>query len=281
MLHQLVNSAYQLQKTRVETGNRLVSNFKIKLGIEPGTKEDSDKKAADILTELREEYNRVTDGYIDKKRTFTFESDGLISNMAELTLVDSYMKIEASESRHFKQIGKELENYRVWTEFLKDVKGVGPAMAGVLITSFNPHKGKYVSSFWKYAGLDVVNGEGRKMKREHLEKRTYVDANGEEKEKNSITYNPDLKSKLYILATSMMRSGSEYREVYDNYKHRLNNSPRHQDKTDAHKHAMALRYMIKIFLIDFYKKAREVEGLPVHDPYHESKLGMNHGDHIG
>jgi hypothetical protein len=42
---------------------------------------------------------------------------------------------------------------------------------------------------------------------------------------------------------------------------------------------MALRYMIKIFLIDLYNNWRRLEGLPVAPPYSEAKLGMvPHGE---
>jgi len=57
---------------------------------------------------------------------------------------------------------KVLERIPIYTEFLEQERGVGPAMAGVLVTYLDPHKARHVSSFWRYAGLDVgADGRGR------------------------------------------------------------------------------------------------------------------------
>lgn len=45
-------------------------------------------------------------------------------------------------------------------------------------------------------------------------------------------------------------------------------------KSDAHRDAASRRYMIKMFLIEFHKKWRELEKLPVRPPYYVEKLGM-------
>ena len=47
---------------------------------------------------------------------------------------------------------------------------------------------------------------------------------------------------------------------YDNYKNRLENSPAHTEKSKGHRHNMAIRYMVKMFIIDLYKVWRTVEG---------------------
>ena len=39
----------------------------------------------------------------------------------------------------------------------------------------------------------------------------------------------------------------------------------------------ALRYMIKIFLVDLWSKWREIEGLPVTPTYNEARRGYAHG----
>lgn len=55
MLRQLVRGAYDLQKLRIQSGNRLVANFKAKLGQAPSEREDSvlDEKGKATLAELR------------------------------------------------------------------------------------------------------------------------------------------------------------------------------------------------------------------------------------
>ena len=52
-LRSTVNGAYQIQKLRIQTGNRIVANFKIELGQKPGTsEEDMDKKGKKILDDF-------------------------------------------------------------------------------------------------------------------------------------------------------------------------------------------------------------------------------------
>ncbi len=45
----------------------------------------------------------------------------------------------------------------------------------------------------------------------------------------------------------------------------------------GHRNAMAIRYMIKMFLKDLYVEWRTLEGLPVAPSYQEAKLGHTHG----
>jgi len=96
-----------------------------------------------------------------------------------------------------------------------------------------------------------------------------------------ISFNPFLKTKLVgVLGSSFLRAGvkdNPYRAIYDNYKNRLENSPAHTEKSKGHRHNMAIRYMVKMFIIDLYKVWRTVEGLEVYPPYHEAKLGLKHG----
>ena len=130
-------------------------------------------------------------------------------------------------------------------------------------------------------GFDVVikedgQGEGRSRKEHHLVKVKYIDKKGKEQERNSITFNPFLKTKMFVLASSFLRAGGPYAEIYRGYKHRLENHPVHAQKTKLHRHNMATRYMLKIFLIDLYTRWRTIEGLSVAVPYAEGKLGIQH-----
>jgi len=202
--------------------------------------------------------------------------------MTELVLIDQYFTLERDETKHFRQLGKVLDEYKIYTHFLKGVKGIGPAMAGVIVSEIDIEKAKYSSSIWKYAGLDVAqDGKGRSRKKEHLIDTEYTNKDGEVKTKKGISFNPFLKTKLVgVLGSSFLRAGvkdNPYRAVYDNYKDRLNNTPDHDDKSKGHKHNMSIRYMVKMFIIDLYKVWRKIEGLEVHAPYSEAKLGLKHG----
>lgn len=288
MLKSMTNGCYQLQKLRIQHGNRVVANFRAKLGIKAGQKTetvegDDEKKILKIVTLA---YEKITEGVVKVSKRAKFNYDGTISSYAELILVDGYMKLLQNEQDQFGQLKNIVSEFPIWKHFLKDVRGCGPAIAAVIISEFDIHKAKYASSLHKYAGLDVVLvqtengetvGEGRSRKKAHLEDAEYTDRHGEKKVKKGITFNPFLKTKLAgVLGGSFLKSKSEYSEVYYNYKHRISNDPRHKEKTKIHLHNMANRYMLKVFLNDLYAKWREIEGLEVYPPYHEAKLGMKH-----
>jgi hypothetical protein len=280
----MVRGTYDIQQLRIQMGNRIVSNFKAKLGQEPSTpEEEMDKDAQNILKKLRRHYRKITDGVKTFPRQTSFKGDEVISTYTELCLISQYLDLETSEAQHFRRLGHVLKEYPIWTEFMEGVKGIGPAMAGVIISEFDIHKAKYSSSMWRYAGLDVAeDGKGRSKRKEHLIDIEYTAADGTQKTKKGITFNPFLRTKLLgVLATSFLLAGPKnnpYRKVFDDYKHRLDNMPAHADKSKGHKNNMARRYMVKIFIIHLYEHWRALEGLPVYDPYHEAKLGLKHGE---
>ena len=276
----MVRGAYDIQKLRIQTGNRIVANFKAKLGQEPGTPEkELDAEGKKILKNLREHYKKITDGVKTFPRQASFKGDEVISDYTELCLISQYMDLESSENTHFNRLKSVLKEYPIYMEFLEGVKGIGPAMAGVIISEIDIARAEYPSSLWKYAGLDVAkDGQGRSRKAEHLEESEYISKDGEVKTKRGITFNPFLKTKLIgVLGTSFLRAGDNpYRTIYDNYKRRLQNMPAHQEKSKGHIHNMAIRYMVKRFLVDLYQHWRKLEGLPVADEYSKAKLGITH-----
>jgi hypothetical protein len=198
----MVRGAYDIQKLRIMTGNRLVGNFKAKLGQEPGEGEETlDEKSRTLLAQLRKKNDKITTGVVDiidkdndadndaegeevpgvsKKaariiadlldinyRKFTTKAEGIvpkgrftgnavISDYTELCLLDQYKTLEKQEARHFRGLSYALEDYPIYTEFLRNVDGVGPAMAGVIISEIDITKATYSSSLWAYAGLDTV-----------------------------------------------------------------------------------------------------------------------------
>ena len=286
----MVRGAYDVQKLRIQMGNRIVGNFKAKLGQDPGRPEDElDAQGRKILKELRQEYSKIMDGLKRFPQPKRFKGTEVISTYTELSLMAQYVELEAVEKAHFRRLDNVLFEYAIYRDFLVGVRGVGPAMAGVIISEIDIYKAQYPSSLWKYAGLDVVIteeiddygeliGQGRSRRREHLVKVKYIDKEGKEKERDSITYNPWLKTKLVkVLGTSFLRTKDcHYRQCYDDYKYRLEHSQKHKDKTKLHRHNMAMRYMVKRFLADLYKVWRRLEGLPVELEYSEAKLGNVH-----
>jgi hypothetical protein len=287
-LRTVTRSGYDLQKLRIATGLRLCANIRVKLGQQAGDKEeDLEIDAQQILDHLRLIYKRLTDGVASNRELPSrrgFRGDGVITSYTELVLAKQYFDLLKSEMSLFGELAHMLESFPVYVQYLHEQRGVGPTMAAVLLSEFDPTIGVYPSSFWKYAGLDVgPDGRGRSRRAEHLVMRAYTDAKGEESERLSITFNPFLKTKLMgVLAPSFLRSKSPWSEVYYDVKHRYESDPRHAKEGDdtwtkGHIHQAALRYMVKIFLIDFHINWCRIDGLPVQLPYHEAKLGIVHG----
>jgi len=304
-----VRSVYQIQKLRIQMGNRIVASFHSKYlvnnpseEIKEGDEKEKTKLYKKILGDLKEEYHRITDIIVvdykmKHKKAMDVEGDlttsarkllenpecydgtMLITHRAEYALVNSYIRTLHTEELQFKDIENQLMEFPIYTEFLKDVKGCGPAMSGVIVSFFDIHKAHYPSNMTAYCGIDVaMDGRGRGRFSEHLVTREYTDKNGDLQTRQSVTFNPFLKTKMVgVLGPSFLRSGSPYRNAYDGYKHRIESRPVQPDKeplSKLHIHRMAIRYMVRIFLIDLYKKWREIEGLPIAPSYEEAKLGM-------
>jgi hypothetical protein len=291
LIRPIVRGAYDQQKLRIQTGNRLASNFRAKLGQRPGKLETEELSAdaQDVIAMLKASYRLLGTAiaeYTKRKPRhgalgpIAFVGDELIETYTELALVEQYLDLEEQERRTFKRLETALASVPIYTEYLSHVRGIGPALAAVIVSEIDISRARHVSSIWKYAGLDVAeDGAGRSRRGEHLIERAYLDRNGKEALRKSITFNPFLKTKLLgVLASSFLRAGNErYREIYDSYKHRLESHPVHAEKSKGHRHNMAMRYMVKMFLLDLYLLWRPLEGLEVSEPYSQAKLGILHG----
>lgn len=289
-----VRSFYSIQKVRILTGNRLAANFRARIGLSSNQKEEEVEEAADLLKEIRLAYRSITEGIVHLRgNNFRPDDQGIITNLAEAKAIKAYLDLEANEKKQQQAIEEELLNHAIWTNWLINVKGCGPIMSAILISELDIREADYVSSFWKIAGYDVgPDGRGRGKYQEHLIDHVYVDANGETQTRKGITFNSFLKTKLYVLGCSFLRSKSPYADDYRNYKHRLETvHPRMNVANDkvinpdtgrpiaskAHRHSMAMRYMVKMFLRDLWTEWRQLEGLPVSGTYDEVHNQHEHG----
>lgn len=291
----LTRGAYDVQKLRIQMGNRVVANFRVKLGQAPSTPEtELDDVGKEVLDKLRASYKKITDGVVRIPSGSKFKGDEIISTYTEFALVAEYLALEKVEDDHFNRLKKVVEEHPIWEAFLLGVKGIGPAMAGVLISELDPYEARTISCFWAYAGLDVCDdGRGRSRRQEHLVERTYTNRSGEEATRLGISFNPFLKTKLIgVCGSSFLRAGGKYAGIYRDYKYRLENHVKYGIANDearkaemgalyapkAHRHNMAIRYACKIFLQDLWLKWREIEGLELTEPYAVAKLGYRpHG----
>lgn len=277
----MTRGMYDIQQLRIQMGNRIVMNFKAKeLGQKPSEKESElDEKEQAVLHTLKVTYKKMMDGVKSFPSRNKFKGNEVISTYVDLCLMRSYMSLEDEEHMMALQLGHALKDIPIYTEFLEGIKGCGPLMSAVIVSEIDIHKAKYSSSLWMYCGLDVApDGQGRSRKKEHLVESKYIDKNGNEKTKLGISFNPFIKTKLVgVLGSSFLKARSPYADVYYEYKNRLENHVAHKEKTPGHRHNMAMRYMIKRFLVDLYVKWREVEGLEVYPEYAIAKLGYTHG----
>jgi len=168
-LRSFVRGAYDMQKLRIAEGNRLAANFYSKLGIKPGEsvenaeKEDGafakDAAAKKVLNIIKKEYELLSEGIatgITKKKFEKLQTGTVISTFTEYCLVNGWITLMAEEKKHFARLESLLEDFPIWTEYLADVRGCGPATAGVIVSEIDIHKAKHASNLWKYAGLDVA-----------------------------------------------------------------------------------------------------------------------------
>lgn len=191
-----------------------------------------------------------------------------------------------------KQANKVLEHNPVY-QWLISQRGISGTLAPVLLGSVDIHKTPTPSAFCRIAGLAVDSRTGKRECRVKGEK---------------CHFNPHLKSRMFLLGECLIRANNEhYRKFYDNYKHRKQNTlgpcmacdsvgtikgkgetkakpctncngTGHGPwgKSDKHRHIAAMRYMVKMLIIDLWVRWREYEELPIRRPYAEEYLGRTH-----
>lgn len=318
LLRQLVGNVYDAQATRIAMGNRLIASFR-ELGIIAGKdpeslqleqqrigakhdqtaeekqaaaeedKEKQEKENNKLLVKIIDEYTLVSKVYAERfssrgsvmKALNTVGDDTVfIRTEFSYNMVAMFGQMMKTEQMMLDLCAKEVKKHPMWDAFFKDVKGCGPLMAAVCISYFDPYKARYPSSFWRYAGLDVIvneNGSHGRTRRD-ASMVDYVTRDGEKSQKRSLGYQPFLKTKLLgVLGASFLRAGrdAQYSKVYYEYKNRLQNRSDCLDLRLAVIHRRALRYAVKMFLRDMWRAWRKLEGLPVGDDYAVAKLGMD------
>ncbi len=185
-------------------------------------------------------------------------------------------RMSSSEGYLQRRVQKLLDDEPLWRDWLVDVRGIGPCLAGGIMAWLDPAKAPHRSSFWKYAGLSVQDGEQEKRKRGQ-----------------KIQYVPKLKTLSWKIGESFIKQTkphpSEYRRLYERFRIKVNNQTCSREHIidgkkvecfDAHKYAKAKRLTVKIFLAHVWEVWRRMEGLPVEDPYPMAHKGHSMNDYI-
>ncbi len=210
--------------------------------------------------------------------------------------------LHKAEKMALKDVEDHLKTMSIWTDVLSDrirFRGLGPTMAGVILSEFDIRIEDTVSKMWAFAGLrpipcrrckkcqavcHPVPSDSKKFQHPKVSKcmakgkqlghgATFASANSQRPKKGEkLPYNAFLKTKLIgVLGTSLLKCGSPWRSFYDDYKHRKASAG--WGESDGHRHNAAIRYMVKHLLIEIHKEWRTIEGLPVRATYHEEYLG--------
>ena len=187
-------------------------------------------------------------------------------------------------------------------------RGLGVRMGSVIIASFDIDREDTVSKMWAFAGLAPipavrckecsvvctliddgnVHGLPSKEKYKHpkpqgckcrfvggVVDRDQVFDSGKQMRPvagEKLKYNRWLRTKLCgVLAPVLLKVGSPFRKYYDFRKQKQISQK--WGTSDAHRHADAMRYMIKMLLLEIHKEWRTYEGLSLRPSYAEEKLG--------
>lgn len=169
-----------------------------------------------------------------------------VSDGVAVTIIERWQQrfdeLEKEADRDIATLAKE----EPIIERLVALKGVGYLLAAKLVAMIDIQRSETVSALWRYAGYAVKDGQReRPVKGEKL------------------PYNTRLKTTLYLIGTSFLRTGSPYRNVYDDA--RVYYEANRPDWTKAHQHQAAMRKMIKTFLAHLWLEWRTMEGLPTRD----------------
>jgi len=210
---------------------------------------------------------------------------------AIVKLNDIVQGMESQKGKVSRRIGKELEFYPVWNDWMVNVPGIGPAIAGNLIILYyyrfmpcckdcGTVLEKKENTFWCSQCEKSVKGEGNlnhKIEIKdfpmisswwHYMGRHVVDGNVPKRAKGVVSdWSTPGRQVGFQIGQSFIKMKPDhlYRAYYDT-RHRLRDKT-HPEATKMHKMNMCLNETIKLFLSHFWQVARTLDGLPLTDPY--------------
>lgn len=269
-LRPCVRAMYKIQNVRVRMGLQLVSMIKKEF---PEVEEQIKNKQLDakkVMRRLRKEFDLYRDPETE------LPDNGYIKDDLFLILAKMYFSFEDQEKEAMSIIERSIAPLPI-TKYICGIKGCDLSTAAVIVSEINIRKANFPSSLYLLAGLDCgPDGKARSRREKHLVERTYIDKDGKEKTKMSITYNPFLHDKLLgTIAPNLIRAKNTlYHGIYTSYKAFLERREEWSGSSKMHRHRAAIRYMMRVFVCNIHKTWREMEELPVYEPYEVEKLGL-------
>lgn len=214
-------------------------------------------------------------------------NEPLITGRIDKTGKQKSQGLESIKGMASRRIDKILQDFPIWTEWLANVPGIGPAIGGELVALYyfksvaichkcgadldefkcpvckSEAKGqgvlKYrvelrdfpkISSWWHFMGRHVVDGKMPKRK------------SGEQSDWSTPgrTLGHQIKESF-----NKMPSSHKYKAYTEKRKRYREGT--HPEATKGHRHNMAWNEAVKLFLSHFWQVARTLDGLTLTDPW--------------
>jgi hypothetical protein len=231
---------------------------------------DELKSIIDDRDQVRKLFNKINNQILAYKRK-TDKLNEVTLNWLYGQLDPLKNELKLRDKALVKQVNKIAECSAL-TKAILGVPGIGPVTAAYCLTYIDFSKARHASCLWSYAGLHVPSHE-RYVKG--------VAGGG----------NKTLRTMLYTMAESQLKTRGAYRTVYDNMKARLEQSDKitttklsggamvqkpWKEVYPKHRHCASLRAMQKHFLADLWMIGRRYYELETTCLYPEAMLGGNH-----
>lgn len=199
-----------------------------------------------ILVDTRTQMQRARIQFGNRSDAISRETDDSASQQS-LVVQRYHTAFDQLEEQLNSDIAKQVKAYDIYESLIK-VKGIGPLLAGQLLALIPIDRTPGISNLWRFAGLAVIDGLAEKPKAG---------------EKNH--FNKRLKTLLFVVATSFLKSDSPYVRLYREAK--VEYEVKHPEWSPLHRHRAALRKMLKVFLSHLWLRWRQEEGLSISQPY--------------
>ena len=225
------------------------------------------KMLIDDREQIRKLFQKVENQMLAYKRRTDHLSDFTLEWLKSQAI--EFKKELTGRDKLIKKAVNEYSKNDPLTKAALGVKGIGNITVAYMLIYIDLEKARHASSLWSYCGYD-------KPSHERYEKG--VSGGG----------NKTLRTVLYTMADSMMKTRGDYRYIYDRIKTRLSESEKitksrntqgklieckWKDTKPCHRHGAALRAVIKHFLADWWFVGRTLNGLPTAPGYAEAILG--------
>lgn len=209
---------------------------------------------------------------------------------------DIIKAMESIKGKLSRQIDKQLAYWPIWTEWMRNVPGCGPAIASKLIIlyyyRFQPICGDCGGDLEKKEGSMICQACGKAAKKEgvlkyriglkHFPKVSswwhymgvHCDSTGHKPKRKAgvvCDWSSQGRAIAFQLGEQFIRQGGRYREFFDARKTKREQT--HPDASKLHRHNMARNEAAKLFLSHFIQVAKTIAGEEFTKPYAGVILG--------